>query len=551
MKTHAVPDLVACIAICLMAGACAGPADAPGEPSSASRPGKVAAAQTAVALYDPERAWNGYTLTLHRARVPTLIDMNGRTVHSWPGARVKSRVRLLEDGSLLGIALGRALVEYDWEGRLTWKYDLGRDLPHHDVVRLPNGNTLFPVKRAGRKTDDVLEVDRSGAIVWEWRSGEHLDEHIDDTRKARGDITHINSVQLLPENRWHHRGDARFRPGNLLLSARNLNAIFVVDRSTGDVVWNYKTELDLQHESLMIEPGNPGAGNILLFNNGYWNRYDYRKSKIVEIDPVTKAVVWEYQSEDFYSPTGGVQQPLPNGNVLVGSTRGGRAFEITRAGDIVWQWTPPFDPVRPSRYPYDHCPQLAARGRPTEVTVVPPSGYRYISKRAYAFAQGKGMRREELDGTPQDVLAKNNDCRDLLLPTQARLKVTYGVDRDRALAAGQTGFRAEFAMSLEEEESSRVSELFRDTVGLEGVRWREQTVDLARFAHRRVRLCVITHPVDRPDGFPTEEFSFWSDPAIYQDLERDASQPAGELPHLTPEELDARREHLEALGYIN
>src|SRR5262245_7062369 len=36
-----------------------------------------------VTVYDPARARNGYTLTLHDARVPVLLDMNGRVVHAW------------------------------------------------------------------------------------------------------------------------------------------------------------------------------------------------------------------------------------------------------------------------------------------------------------------------------------------------------------------------------------------------------------------------------------------------------------------------------------
>src|SRR5687768_8136270 len=44
-----------------------------------------------VKVYDPALASNGYTLTLHDARTPVLLDMNGRVVHSWPGARLRSR----------------------------------------------------------------------------------------------------------------------------------------------------------------------------------------------------------------------------------------------------------------------------------------------------------------------------------------------------------------------------------------------------------------------------------------------------------------------------
>ena len=63
-----------------------------------------------VTVFDPDRAWNGYTLGFYAHRIPILLDMNGRIVHEWPEARVKSRLRLLDDGSLLAIALGRGVV---------------------------------------------------------------------------------------------------------------------------------------------------------------------------------------------------------------------------------------------------------------------------------------------------------------------------------------------------------------------------------------------------------------------------------------------------------
>ena len=58
-----------------------------------------------VRLYKPESAFNGYTLAFYKRRIPILMDMNGRIVHSWPQARTRSRIRLLEDGTLLALTL--------------------------------------------------------------------------------------------------------------------------------------------------------------------------------------------------------------------------------------------------------------------------------------------------------------------------------------------------------------------------------------------------------------------------------------------------------------
>ncbi|MDH3253383.1 MAG: aryl-sulfate sulfotransferase [Acidobacteriota bacterium] len=506
-----------------------------------------------VTTYDPEKADNGYTLVLHGARRPTLIDMNGRIVHSWPGARVKSRVRLLTDGSLLGLALDRAIVEYDWAGNLTWRFEVEDGLPHHDVIRLENGNTLFPVLPNGSATDEIWEVDSDGQIRWKWSAGTHLARFIDEYEADRGDVTHINSLQEIPVNDRFRGGDERFRPGNLLISARNLNEIFVLDRTSGEVVWSYGVDLDLQHEALLIPQNYPGHGHILIFDNGYRNSYRYRRSRILEIDPAQGSLVWEFTADGFYSPTQGVEQPLVNGNVLIGSSRGGRAFEVNRKGETVWQWVPPFDPVRPSRYPFDHCPQLAALPRPDAMPVRPRPDQRHVDRWTYGFAPRGALREEMLERTTRTVLVDNNDCRELLLPLRPQLTVSYGVDRRRVASAGRTEYAARFHMRLRPQASTDWVSLFEDTIDLSGRRWQEKTLALDSFALQWIELCVDTLELGAESDTPTEAFAFWSNPSI-----RPADTPPAptvedvdSADDLTPAELEVRRRHLKALGYIN
>ncbi|MDX1500768.1 MAG: arylsulfotransferase family protein [Thermoanaerobaculia bacterium] len=505
-----------------------------------------------VAIHDPERAWYGVNLGLSWRRVPILFDANGRVVHAWPEARVKSRVRLLPDGHLLGIGLGRDVVEYDWEGQPVWSWMREDLLPHHDLRRLDNGNTLVITAADGDPADRLVEIDPAGRIVWEWRAGEHLAEWLEERGvELVGDATHVNSVQVLPENRHHDAGDRRFRPGNLLISARNLHAVFVIDRETGEPVWFFDHELDKQHEALMTPSGWPGAGRIQLFDNGYGNRYTYRRSEILEIEPATGEVVWAYRSDDFFSPTGGVQQALPNGNVLIGSTRGGRVFEVDRKGEIVWQWTPPFDPVRPHRYPWDHCPQLAARTPPRPVPVTPPRGYRYVDKRVYQFTPRGGLREVVIDGRRRTFLAANDDCRRLLLPADAVATVRYGLAKRNALRAGHADLVVRFALRLQPEGSDRPIELFADTVDLTGGTWRGWNLDLAEHSLRWVELCVATEILSPSPGGDAGSFAFWEVPYIQPGGAAVESEQPDSLQPLTPEELAARQQHLRTLGYVD
>jgi len=510
-----------------------------------------------ITIYDPVQAWSGYTLVLYRQRIPALIDMNGRIVHSWPRARVRSRIRLLEDGSLLGIALGRAVVEYDWDGNEIWRYKAEKQLVHHDVIRLQNGNTMLLTRGGGSKgTDDLLEIDRDGKLVWRWRSLHHLKDWF-DRAGDRGDITHINSVQVLPKNPLYRAGDERFRPGNLLISARNLSMVFILDRKTGRPVWTFEEELDFQHEALMVEPGYPDPGKIHVFNNRNHSFYSDRRSAVLKVAPREKTIDWRYTSNDFFTTSSGLQQLLPNGNLLIASSRGGRAFEITNDGEIVWEWVPPFDPRRPQRYAYDHCPQLAALENPAEITVQQPAGYRYVDREIYRFAR-RGLRRTvRVNGQKISALKNNNDCREMTLPGDGFVLAAYGIDPNALAAASRASYAATFRLALELTSSNEEIDLFLDTVDLGSETWRQETVDLSQYAGHRVRLCVETEEVGAA-GEATEQFAYWSGPEIGvtgRSERRKAEKiafPVGLTPvELTPEELAVQKEHLKALGYVD
>lgn len=122
------------------------------------------------------------------------------------------------------------------------------------------------------------------------------------------------------------------------------------------------TELDqqlfLQHDAQWIPPGLPGEGNVLLFNNGgqgrLWSTVDEIETTVdgnghypqpapgVAHGP--SAASWFYIADptgDFYASFISGAQRLPNGNTLICSGPQGRLFEVTTAGEIVWEYISP------------------------------------------------------------------------------------------------------------------------------------------------------------------------------------------------------------------
>lgn len=487
---------------------------------------------------------DGFNLVFYRRRVPMIIDMNSRVVHSWPQVRGVGRIRLNSDGSLAVIGNDNLIKEYDWDGRLNWSYRLpDKDsFPHHDLIRMRNGNYLILARDRPSRTDILREVDRDGRVVWEWRPKDHA--AVFETWDPESfDPIHTNSIRELPPNKWFAAGDERFRPGNILMSARNLETIFIVDKGTGKVVWQYSKDLDRQHEAIMLASGRPGEGHILFFNNGRMSRHAYRRSRVQLLDPVTKEIVWEYSSKNFFSSIEGTAQPLNNNNILITSSQGGRVFEISPGGKIVWEWTPPFPPMRAERLSSDHCPQLAAMPPIKKTRVLELEGDRWLDDDLYQYGLPEDMKRRTISGKPRKVLPENRGCRKLQIPQDATMRVEFGIDRKLKDSQWLEG---EFRLKIRAQ--GKATNLVKATLGSESDSWtRLKTVPLDKFAGQTVNLCLSTFVIDGDKGAASR--LVWGNPVI--DLRWRAEERIRRGRRITERERKLQEMQLEALGYAD
>ena len=72
-------------------------------------------------------------------------------------------------------------------------------------------------------------------------------------------------------------------------------------------------------------------------------------SRVLEIDPIKKEIVWQYTGVEsglaswtFSSSFISSARRLPNGNTLIDEGMNGRMFQITNDGEIVWEFINPW-----------------------------------------------------------------------------------------------------------------------------------------------------------------------------------------------------------------
>jgi hypothetical protein len=335
---------------------------------------KIRRARTGLIAHDPALAQPGYTLFAPMFGDGTvyLIDMDGEVAHSWnmphrPGLYGY----LLDNGHLFygGKVIedldrfeawprfkAGAALEVDWHGRVVW--EVRHPDHHHDARKLKNGNVLLlclrplPAEIARRMqgglsgseanggviyADYLLEMTTSGEAVWEWRSWEHLDPaaYPITLQDRRHEWTHGNTV-------------AETADGNILVSFRNISTVVIIERATGNIIWQLGSPpLAQQHD-----PRPLLNGNVLIFDNGTHRRdHPATFSRVIEVDPRTNEIVWRYIDPspfEFFSPYISGAQRLLNGNTLICEGCHGRLFEVTHAGEVVWEYVSPYFFEEPS-----------------------------------------------------------------------------------------------------------------------------------------------------------------------------------------------------------
>lgn len=332
------------------------------------------------------------------------------------------RAAKLPGGTVLPISaggVGGRVQLIAWDSTLLWQYEYSSPTfqAHHDVEILPNGNVLIlawelktqaEALAAGRDPalltqnelwpEHIIEVQQTGpttgTIVWEWHLWDHLVQDFDPAQANFGvvadhpELVNINAAANGSAD-WIHANSIDYNADldQIVISANRLDEIWIIDHSTttaeaaghtggnsgrgGDILYrwgnpqNYDAgtpadkKLFRQHCVEWIPNGYPGAGNILIFNNGN-NRPGGSYTSIDEIEPPIDMngdyiltpgtaygpanLTWTYSAPnptDFFASFISGARRLPNGNTIICNGPVGTFFEVNDAGDTVWTYKNP------------------------------------------------------------------------------------------------------------------------------------------------------------------------------------------------------------------
>ena len=328
----------------------------------------------------------------------------------------------------------------------------GRHVFHHDVDYMPNGNILaiaytgFSPEEARSMGwdgvfpnadtiwfDKVVELqpnleDGSTEIVWQWNSWDHF---VQDKFPGLANYGNVESevgkidVNYLREGyvlflrgQMHHVNSVDYNPelDQIVLSSAAYGELWFIDHSTtmaeaagdsggrygrgGDLIYRWgnpfttrsgtldNATLYWQHDARWITEGLPGAGNLLVYNNGT-NRsldgtfdpelgMDFENSytDLLEVRLPVRAdgsydtgrepeLVWSWNldaGEDYFSPFMSGWDRMPNGNTIFVNGHNKQVIEVTPAGERVLDYIVPENgrKYRVYKYPVDY-PGLAGR----------------------------------------------------------------------------------------------------------------------------------------------------------------------------------------------
>lgn len=309
-------------------------------------------------VFQSDRSMPGYRLIVgifdfdESPHGAVLLDEVGNVVHTWvlheqgldwevshPDTnKILLGVHPLPDGSLIFTFInGSSIQRFDSSGNRMWATE---GYFNHSIMPDGFGNiwSVGPGNTTGFSKIDIETGEIEQQITFESIMKSNPEIDILGIRQDDGSREWIDQGG----GRWHPNDAEPLRPelaeyfpqfsvGDLLISLRSLNLIFVVDPDSHEVKWWQMGLVRRQHD-----PDWQPDGSITIFDNNMHRE----PSRIVRVRPedFSHQVIYDGADEDLYTRNSGNHQMLPNGNILMTVSQQGRIVEVTPDGEVAFEF---------------------------------------------------------------------------------------------------------------------------------------------------------------------------------------------------------------------
>ena len=322
-------------------------------------------------VFQNESAFSGYRVLygtfdfVNEWHGALLLNHAGEVVHTWTfneqglgwDVRPKSNksphgFEIFPDGSIIVTYDGGSSIQkYDWCSKRVWAT---RGFYHHSVNR-DDDNSVWSLEGWGSYLDDAFDpsdislvnlsvetgdITQKIALMDVMKANPDIDilglRQLDTREKSvwQADAWHPNDVEPLPRKLAAHQ--KLFSPGDLLVSIRSLNLIFVFNPESLQIKWWRAGLTRRQHD-----PDWQSDGLITVYDNNMHRGV----SRIKSIDPsnFNSRVLFDGNDERFYSSARGKHQVLENSNILITIPLQGRVLEVRPDGKVAFEFINSYD----------------------------------------------------------------------------------------------------------------------------------------------------------------------------------------------------------------
>ena len=187
------------------------------------------------------------------------------------------------DGTIISLVDSSTIEMMDMLNLQIQSFDtkiIGIEKLHHDIIEDNGGkivglgysSTFQNLVKSGGHVNDTITGDRilvfspQEGVTWEWDILDHINPlEFNDINILKSDLAHANSISFDSDS-------------NFLVSFRNLNQVWKIDRETGKVMWKLgeNGDFDLEDTNLNFihqhDVHKNRFGDLMMFDNGFRDR---------------------------------------------------------------------------------------------------------------------------------------------------------------------------------------------------------------------------------------------------------------------------------------